>query len=233
MVATVMPLLCICVAAHAADLGSGYGNLPQLYNWSGFYVGGSFGGAFGKEAASTPFGDFVTNPSGVLGGVQGGYNLLFSPSWFVGLEGNFDWTTTHGVNLNNGGPGVAITSNQRWYDTADARLGVIQGPLLYYVKGGAAWMDAGYYLSATVNKQTSAAWVDSNRTGWTIGAGLEYMLAPNWSAKIEYNFLDFGNQNLGIGLPIPGVSIGFNTQVHEVKLGVNYHWLPGNAFGRF
>jgi opacity protein-like surface antigen len=51
---------------------------------------------------------------------------------------------------------------------------------------------------------------------------------PYWSAKLEYDFLDFGNQSYGF--PVTGTSININTQVHEFKLGINYHLLPG-AFG--
>ena len=230
-------VLALCNSAHSADLSSRYGNAPvigaPLYDWSGFYIGGSFGGAFSREIASTPLGDYTTDPSGVLGGVQIGYNVLFSPNWLVGIEGQFDWTTTHGVNLSYGAPGVAITSNHNWYDTLDGRLGIVQGPLLYYVQGGVAWMNADEYLTTVIHNQTATAWVGTTRTGWNLGAGLEYMLAPNWSAKLEYEFLEFGNENLAAGLPIPGASIGFATQVHQVKLGVNYHWIPGTLFGIF
>jgi hypothetical protein len=66
------------------------------------------------------------------------------------------------------------------------------------------------------------------RSGWNIGAGAEFMLAPQWSATAEYNFLDFGKDSLVF--PLAGT---VDTQVHEFKVGVNYHWVPGTLFGRW
>ena len=65
-----------------------------------------------------------------------------------------------------------------------------------------------------------------------IGAGAEYMLSPQWTAKLEYDFLDFGTSGYGFGIPFFG-AVNVNTEVHEVKVGVNYHWLGGMPFGRF
>ena len=66
---------------------------------------------------------------------------------------------------------------------------------------------------------------------WNIGAGAEFMLAPQSSAKAEYNFLDFGKDNLrGV---FTGSGIAVDTQVHEFKVGVNYHFLPRTLFGRW
>ena len=68
------------------------------------------------------------------------------------------------------------------------------------------------------------------RSGWTIGAGAEYRFTPAWSAKLEYDFLDFGTNNYGFAV---GGPTAINTQVHEIKVGVNYHFMPGTLFGRF
>ena len=72
-----------------------------------------------------------------------------------------------------------------------------------------------------------------NRNGWTIGAGAEYMLAPQWSAKLEYSYLDFGSNTYAFAIPGAGAGLTLKTQVHEVKVGVNYHWAPGTLFGQF
>jgi opacity protein-like surface antigen len=236
-----------CVPANAADLGVGPYKSPTLpqpvYSWNGFYVGANFGGAFSIERESigsaflgTPT-TFSSNPSGVLGGFQAGYNIQFSPQWLIGVEGEFDWTSAQGIgNINTqmapppagpppAGQDGALTSNHNWYGTADGSLGYVMGPLLLFGKGGAAWMNADYSFTATgaVNGGSS---VKATRTGWTVGGGLEAFIIPNWSVKLEYDFLDFGN--VSYGFPITGTAIGFTTtQVHEVKLGVNYHFLPG------
>ena len=88
-------------------------------------------------------------------------------------------------------------------------------------------MNADYSLSAA-GAVTGFSSVKATRDGWTVGGGLEAFIMPNWSAKLEYDYLDFGNESYNF--PIAGTTIGFKTEVHEVKLGINYHLLPG-AFG--
>jgi len=60
------------------------------------YVGANFGGVFNREDVTTPIGISATDPSGVLGGVQFGYNYLLAPHWLVGLEGDLGWTSAQG-----------------------------------------------------------------------------------------------------------------------------------------
>lgn len=205
-----------CTCAVAADLTR---NLPPpmiapIYTWNGFYVGGHFGGVTTNESVTDGIVTFNTDPSGVLGGLQAGYNFQVAPNWLIGIEGELSWTSANGSSLD-------FRSDHNWYDTLDGRLGYAMGPWLLYAKAGAARMNADYSVPGVS--------VNVTRSGWNIGAGAEYMLAPQWSAKAEYNFLDFGNDNLGF--PLAG--IGVDTQVHEFKVGVNYHWLPGTLFGRW
>ena len=87
-------------------------------------------------------------------------------------------------------------------------------------------METNYLVTAN----NAPAGSSGNHPGWTIGAGVEYILSPAWSAKLEYDYLDFGNRNL----PFATIgTVGFNTQVHEVKLGVNYRWSTSTLFGPF
>jgi opacity protein-like surface antigen len=221
--------------ANAADLAVRYAKAPPsvpLYNWGGFYLGPNVGGAFGTESVSTPFGGFSTDPSGVLGGVELGYNFLLSPNWLLGIECTLEWTSAQGnAVIPNPVAAATITSTHDWYDTLDGRLGFIQGPWLYYAKGGAAWMAARDAVTGNFIGVTAGTTVASTRAGWTVGAGVEYLFPSGWSAKIEYDYLDFGTQNLLF--TNVGSMVGFNTQVHEVKLGVNFHWQPGSLFGLF
>jgi len=223
--------------AQAADVSPRYAKAPAplLYNWTGFYVGANFGGAISAgETVSTPLGVFASDPSGVLGGVQAGYNYMFAPDWLIGIEGEFDWTAAQGIaNYIDSTNAATLTSHHNFYDTLDARLGYVLGPWLFFAKGGAAWMNADYMLlgnGAGLAFNTSNT-INTTRPGWTIGAGAEYMLSPYWSVKAEYDYLDFGNQTFNFGIPIVGPSLGISTRVHEVKFGVNYHWLPENLFG--
>jgi opacity protein-like surface antigen len=202
------------------------------YHWAGPYVGANFGGVFNREDVTTPIGISATNPSGVLGGVQFGYNYLLAPHWLVGVEGELDWTSGQGkANYIDpaGTAALSVTSDHNWYDTVSAKLGYVTGPLLLYAKGGAAWMNADYRLE--VNGGIDGATVlSANRSGWNAGVGLEYMLGKQWSAKLEYDYLDFGSSTLGFVTPF-GNGVTFKTQINELKAGVNYHWAPGSLFG--
>jgi opacity protein-like surface antigen len=222
------------ISAGAADLRSRPpAMMPEpVYDWSGFYVGGNFGGAFNREDAATPIGTFSSDPSGVLGGFQAGYNFIFSPNWLLGFEGEFDLTSAQGTN-NFSTPVTAfsVSSDHNWYGLVTGRVGYVTGPWLFYAKGGAAWMNADYRLAVN-SGLGGAATVSPDRTGWAIGGGAEYFYLPGWSAKLEYSFLDFGSSAYGFGATGIGAPLTFTTRVHEVKAGVNYHWPSAMQSGR-
>ena len=70
--------------------------------------------------------------------------------------------------------------------------------LLLYVTGGGAWVrDEFNYSSPGIGTATTK----QNRTGWTIGAGLEYGLSPNWSIAAQYNYIDLGDKDVTFGAP--------------------------------
>lgn len=205
----------------------------MLYNWTGFYVGAHFGGAFGVETESLLGGSFSTDPSGVLGGIQLGYNYQFSPTLLLGVEAELSWTSASG-SASGAFPGVAIalTSNHNWYDTLTARVGWTNNNWLFYAKFGPAWMNADYALTVTAGGAAAGSSFNATRPGFAVGVGAEYAFAPQWSAKVEYEFLDFGTDNFAYA-SVVGIPVGINTQVHEVKVGVNYHFTPRGLFDRW
>jgi outer membrane immunogenic protein len=111
--------------------------------------------------------------------------------------------------------------------TAAARLGLADGRDLYYVKGGAAWSHNTY--SANLNVLLSAnTEVSDNRWGWLVGAGMEHAFTPALSAKLEYNFVDYGSENYNFALNVLGAPVDIGTKIreyqHVVKVGVNYRF---------
>ena len=102
------------------------------------------------------------------------------------------------------------------------RVGYTWGPGLVYVKGGYAYSDNRDTL--TFAGVPVAFILDGNRSnGYTVGAGLEYMFAPNWSAKGEYMYYDFGSTHF----VSPGALVPFGNFRHDdhtFKLGVNYRF---------
>jgi opacity protein-like surface antigen len=220
---TAVTLLAAGGSAHGADLDVGYPRMPLVAQWTGVYLGGNLGGAFSEEKAVTPLGPWSPNSSGVFGGGQLGYNFMVAPNWLIGIEGELDSSAAQGtVVIPNMVAAATITSNHRWYSSLEGRLGFSQGPWLVYAKGGAAWIDVDYRMTGSFNGMTAMASANNTAIGWTLGTGLEYMWAPGWSAKAEYDFLDFGTQNVAFGAL--GTSLAVTTQVHEFKMGVNWHW---------
>jgi opacity protein-like surface antigen/outer membrane receptor protein involved in Fe transport len=199
---------------------------PTAYHWAGAYVGANFGGAFSAgEHVLTPIGTDRTNPSGALGGLQFGYNYLVAPTWLVGIEAELDWTSAQGkTNFVDpaGTASLSITSDHNWYDTLSGRIGYVMGPLMLYAKGGAAWVNADYRMEVNSGLD-GLTLTNTTRPGWIAGGGLEYMLGSRWSAKLEYDHLDFGSKTLAFANPF-GNGVTFKTAVNEVKAGVNYHF---------
>jgi outer membrane immunogenic protein len=207
-------------SASAADLGRPVYKAPApavvaAYNWSGFYLGGHLGGAFSSEELTdiATGATASTDPDGFIGGVQAGFNWQ-ADRWVFGIEGDWSWSGADGSASLVGAP---YTSEHNWYATLTGRVGYAWDNWLWYVKGGAAWADIDYsYLGVTAS---------DTRVGWTVGTGLEWGLTPNWSAKLEYNYLDFGKDSYTFA----GFPVDVDTQVHLVKAGLNYRFGYGKA----
>ena len=122
--------------------------------------------------------------------------------------------------------------------TFAGRFGLTSNQTLVYVKGGAAWAHDKYSLVRTEPVDPFSVTASETRTGWMLGAGVEYAFYSNWSAKLEYNFLDFGNERItllgtfrGTNRVTPAVDI--DQQVHLVKFGLNYRFNWGAVTARY
>jgi outer membrane immunogenic protein len=225
-------LVAFAAPAFAADLGARpYTKAPAytapevVYNWTGFYICGHVGGSFGGDNS------LLGNSGRFLGGVQGGFDYQFAPNWVTGIEAQYSW-----LNSNNTGvllPGGALlTSKNNDIGSVTGRIGYTWGPALVYGKGGYAWRDnpnlgvnvAGAPVAFTTN--------GNHRDGWTLGAGLEYMFAPNWSAKAEYQYYNFGTTTFTSG-PLAIIGSRLRDDDHTVKVGVNYRFGWGGAPSKY
>jgi outer membrane immunogenic protein len=209
------------VPALAADLPARtYSKAPAyapqpIYTWTGFYIGGHIGGAFAGD-------NNLTGTDGrFLGGLQGGADYQLSPNWVVGAEANYSWLGTNGNGVLLPG-GTLVNTSSEQLGSVTGRLGYTWGaPVLLYAKGGFAWRDGGN-LSSPVAFTTTG----NTRDGYTVGAGLEYMFAPNWSAKAEYQYYNFGSTTFATG-PAAIVGLRFRDDEHTVKAGLNYRFTWG------
>jgi outer membrane immunogenic protein len=188
-------------AALAADLPRGpspyYAPAPASgYRWSGPYAGLNLGYEWGKVSNSS------TDPSGLMGGGQFGYN------W---QNGQFVFGGETDLQLSSADDTFApYKFSNPWFGTLRARVGYALNNILFFGTGGLAYGDVKGELNALTETKTEL--------GWTIGAGMEVGFTPNWSAKAEYLYMDLGDR----AYSITGVNNGFSSSV--LRFGLNYHF---------
>jgi outer membrane immunogenic protein len=193
--------------------------IPPVFSWTGCYVGVHVGGGF---MANTD-----TDAAGVIGGGQLGCNYQFAPNFVLGIEGDFSGASIKDdQSLTVVGLGTGTQSFQvDWLASVTGRLGYSVDQLLFYVKGGVAFANASAGMSGTVVGIPFAGSLDETFTGWTVGGGIEWAFAPNWSTKIEYDYYDLGSKSFSVtGVGLPTAVFDFHPQIHVVKAGVNYRF---------
>jgi outer membrane immunogenic protein len=195
-----------------------------IYNWTGFYVGGHVGGAFTDGNNS-----LIGNDARFMGGVQGGFDYQFSSNFVGGIEAQYSW-----MNSNNTGVlfpgGTLVTGRNEQLGSVTGRVGYTWGPGLLYAKGGYAWRDNPNLGVSVAGAPVPFTSTGAQQSGWTVGAGLEYMFAPSWSAKAEYQYYNFGTTTF-TGGPAEIVGSRFRDDEHSVKVGVNYRFGWGGPVG--
>jgi outer membrane immunogenic protein len=237
--------------AQAADMGVPSRSYyppppPAIYDWTGIYLGGHIGGGMLVDSVSqngvSPGGFNFTNtgnlrPAGVIGGAQIGANYEFAP-WVVGIEATWTDSAINGNTLIGTTvraiPQERFTSQAQWFAAVTGRVGYAANDWLFYAKAGGGWMNVRYtedlLTAAAPNVPpgvTAATQVlTDNRTGFTVGAGIEFGLVENLSGKIEYDFYDFGSKNYNFNTITP-VSVSSN--LHTIIVGLNYkfNWSGG------
>jgi len=216
-------LLASSFSAQAADIPrpiykGGLSPVIAYYNWTGFYVGINGGYAWGtSDWSAVPAAN--NKPTGWLVGGTIGYNYQVG-SFVWGLEGDFDWAD---VSDETACGAFACRTKNTWLATARGRVGYAFDRWLPYFTGGAA------FGRVAASSTDPAAPGDSDTlTGWTVGGGLEYAFLANWSAKIEYLYVDLGSFNSAVAPVVNNVSFKENI----VRAGLNYKF-SGPIFSRY
>ena len=252
--------------ASAADMG-GYKDTPYVVvpSWQGLYFGGHAGGVWGNAGLTDTY-DYIGDPtsknsigsSGLIGGGQAGYNVqqghivfgLEGDIGYLGLSGSKsaaltpspDCTHAYGINSNLCKLSANYSTSGGLYGDLTGRLGYATDRVLFYAKGGVAFLNA----DAKAN-YTGGNWLGTASTfnfdhsdtlvGWTIGAGAEYAVSPSWSLKAEYQHFDFGTMSYSYSgcVSVGGVcpetfftsrlsgKTDMAVTADAVSLGVNYH----------
>ncbi len=193
-------------------------DVAPTFSWTGFYVGVNAGGGFGgsDDVGFHSFGNYLgrygkLDGSGFLGGGQIGYNYQFDPNWVVGLEADFQ-----GADISDSfNSGIASASSKiDWYGTVRPRIGYAFDHTLFYGTGGLAYGHVNY------KGALGGASFDDDKTkaGWTVGAGVEHAFTDHVTAKLEYQYVDFGSSNMGGDALNSKASLDF----HAIRVGLNY-----------
>jgi outer membrane immunogenic protein len=161
------------------------------------------GGGFGRSNWDTA-GGFDTS-GGLVGGTVG-YNYQVNQAVF-GIEGDVDWASL------KGSTGISQTSDT-WLSTVRGRLGYAADRFMPFVTAGGAFGDIRASVPGVTTSQTNA--------GWTVGAGLEFAVAGNFTLKAEYLYVDLGKFNCGIACGAAIDNVSFTTNL--VRGGLNYRF---------
>jgi outer membrane immunogenic protein len=227
------------------------------YNWTGFYIGGEFGGGWASETVTVvtqtsatpgfPVGFSSSRDlSGFLGGINAGFNYQID-QFVVGIDGDYTWADLTGssssVSPTTGD--VATHSDKiNWIATVTGRLGVVfNNDWLLYGKAGWAW--AGWQDNTSTFNPTQTTLLNTlnssaTREGWTAGVGLEWGFAPGWSAKVEYDYIGFDqttHSDTEVNAATGAVSFPLRSATSNlsmVKGGIMYHFnFPGPIATRY
>jgi outer membrane immunogenic protein len=213
------------------------------------------GGALFIQSSASNGG--INSSGGIFGG-QVGCDYQFAGGFVVGVQGTFLGTDINGLSqdphngvtqtttpflpvgfANNTFGGGSIGVRTRYLESVTGRLGWAgwRPQTLFYVRGGGAWIDTQLDMRTAavggLGVFPAAPIFDTKYSGWTVGAGVEWMIFNNWSAFVEYNFYDFKNKTLfavggtprvGPGINVFGRTLASDVTISTVSIGVNYRF---------
>jgi len=254
IVGTVTLLTMVAGAAAAADLPI-YSKAPAL-SWTGFYLGGNAGEAWGASDVTFVFPPFNSGvppleaagsprlkANGFTGGIQAGYNFQ-AGRLVVGSEFDINYlglsasrqTLTQTVPFGLDPFNFAESIETNWLLTIRPRIGLAADRWLFYVTGGLAVANHTFSQTLTFSSPTHLLDINSGtvsraQAGWTAGVGLEYMVTGNWSLKAEYLHVDLGQVGFdSFNTLVPTVTGDHDERlkIDIVRAGVNYKfdWYP-------
>ena len=199
-------------------------------NWGGVYLGVNGGYGFGASNwtnAGVSTGNFTAD--GALAGGTIGINYAAYGGLMFGVEGDLDWSALKGSSSAAACAGLGVTTGaacvtkSEWLSTARGRVGYSFNRVLIFATAGAAIGD----FQAALNPPATFVSVGP-QLGWTAGAGIEFAFTDNWTAKVEYLYVDLGTVSCPAGTSCPpanaaGVSNGSVSLTESlVRAGINY-----------
>ena len=214
-------------------------SVPPVYDWSGFYVGSHAGYAWGSSNWTAP-----PNLSGSLSlfqpfnafdeagsffaGLQAGYNYMLPNRLVIGAEADAsfpNFPNLAGISIGGTSTLSAPSVGQETYSetvlsfgTVRGRIGYAPGNWLFYATGGFTWTYDQLTLTTSGTTESPFLW----RLGWAAGAGVEFPVAPHWTARVEYLFTDYGISSVTFPAAVQRFTSDFSLQ--ELRAGLNYRF---------
>ena len=190
---------------------------PVGMTWSGFYIGGNLGAALNPNDGSIhdiseehDLSLSSSNDTKLVGGVHSGYNWQTGP-WVLGIEGDFDFA-----------------ENVNFLASARGRLGWGLGNWLFYGTGGIAFVDTdNNFVVASADDGPFSFSGGNNETGFVVGGGIEYKVAPQLSLGVEGLFYDFGSDDAHLVAGDEPFVLKQDQDFTVVRARLTYHFNSG------
>jgi outer membrane immunogenic protein len=227
-------LVSMAAPASAADIVKAPPPAPYvapIYNWAGFYIGANGGWGQSRNCVSFfdvtgfNFVDGCRERSGGVAGGQIGYRWQ-SGYWVYGVEAQGDWADLSNTRVSLFAPAFSTRTKTDGIGLFTGQIGYAWNATLLYVKGGGAVTSNRFSILDTPTGTELAA-LSSTRWGGTVGVGLEYGFASNWTLGVEYDHLFMGDANNSFSVPNPifaGALNRITQDVDMVTFRVNYRF---------
>lgn len=238
-----------------------------VYNWTGFYIGGNIGYSWGRSRDDSTLTNTAgtvlfassdrSNLDGIVGGGQIGYNWQMQ-NWLWGLEADIQGTDEKGSRLFTCPTGVCsppfgviavfpgaavpvspLEQKIDWFGTVRGRVGILASPqILLYGTGGLAYGEV--KTSETIGAAAFGFSNTNTRIGYTVGAGVEGAIGGNWTAKLEYLYVDLGRTSGSFLTTLPAfgggvLSSNYSSRITDnvLRVGVNYKFGGGPVVAKY
>ena len=213
-------VLAASVAAAALAMSSGTA-LADATAFAGHYIGVDVGYGFGEAnserwGATPAYGltQLDADLNGVSFGAHAGHNMLLGTMWIIGVEAGVNYSGLEGDDNGSGGDNNEFTAD--WEASLQAHVGFsINNHTMLYATGGYSWLGGDSNVTNAPIESVSETF-----SGWTVGGGVEVMLAPNLSGRLQYRHTNYDAENLFF--PLQPYNMETGPSVDEVSVGVSW-----------
>lgn len=212
-----------------------------VYSWTGFYIGGHVGYAWGRSTTVAnppdaldcgnnvcPFESVSHKVRGAFGGGHAGYNWQ-SNALVVGIELEGGYLGVRGSGFSPITPDHFFSTRYGAYGALTGRFGVAYDRTLFYGKAGGVLVRIRNEAIDDFPGNDPDHYGLSRRARWgfAAGGGVEHAFAGNWTARVEYLYMGFRDVRVfdlgdGLGAVSPPSPYDFRDHLHTVRFGLSY-----------